>query len=233
MFGEGDELTVHDVPFGHYADNYRPMIWRDANDSDHADAVFLGGYREALTRKVLPTFSTGSDTVIDEVALHFNTLACPPGDPDVYIEMLKGMFMTIVGSQSSGEALVQGTPFSTMYSPRPCMTWASAYRYHSDIPEGVLEPDFSQSERIRSEIFNTCRGRRLFVAGNHFELGPATMETGDIIVILFGSPWPIVLRPTGDWYSLVGPCYIYAIMHGEAVVGKQQEGVQPQMFEIR
>ena len=59
------------------------------------------------------------------------------------------------------------------------------------------------------------------------------MRNGDIIVILFGSPWPLVLRPTEDWFRLVGTAYVYGIMDGEAVIRMEEEGVEPQMFEIR
>jgi len=45
---------------------------------------------------------------------------------------------------------------------------------------------------------------------------PYTTEVGDFIVVLAGGDYPFVLRPTGDHYRLVGPCYVHGIMDGEA-----------------
>lgn len=45
---------------------------------------------------------------------------------------------------------------------------------------------------------------------------PYTTETGDCIAVLTGGRVPFVLRPMGDYYYLVGPCYVHGVMDGEA-----------------
>ncbi|KAE9364240.1 HET-domain-containing protein [Stipitochalara longipes BDJ] len=45
---------------------------------------------------------------------------------------------------------------------------------------------------------------------------PYTTEVGDYIVVLAGGDVPFVLRPTGDHYHLIGPCYVHGVMNGEA-----------------
>lgn len=45
---------------------------------------------------------------------------------------------------------------------------------------------------------------------------PCTTEPGDEIVVLAGGKLPYILRPTKDYYRLVGPCYVHGIMNGEA-----------------
>jgi hypothetical protein len=55
-------------------------------------------------------------------------------------------------------------------------------------------------------------------------MGPFAMEEGDIVVILFGETVPYVLRPRGVHYLLVGECYVYGIMEGEAIRFLQQKG---------
>ena len=56
----------------------------------------------------------------------------------------------------------------------------------------------------------------------HIGLGPATCEVGDQLAVLVGCPTPLVLRKARDRiqrrdaYQLVGPCYLYGIMNGEA-----------------
>ena len=72
-----------------------------------------------------------------------------------------------------------------------------------------------------------CVQRRLFRAGpDHIGLGPALTDTGDVIAVVYGCLWPMVLRPIDDCkYRLVGICYVYGIMFGEAMLehwGKRQ-----------
>ena len=67
---------------------------------------------------------------------------------------------------------------------------------------------------------SVIRYRCLFV-GEHdlLGLGPAAMQEGDVIVALLGGPTPYVLRPvnkTCSEYVLIGECYVYDHMHGEA-----------------
>jgi hypothetical protein len=45
---------------------------------------------------------------------------------------------------------------------------------------------------------------------------PYVTKVGDCIAVLAGGRLPFVLRPTGDHYRLVGPCYVHGIMNGEA-----------------
>ena len=72
------------------------------------------------------------------------------------------------------------------------------------------------SKRVRSMVLY----RSLFV-GEHglLGLGPEAMQPGDIIVVLLGGPTPYVLRPldnTRSRYTLIGECYVYDHMNGEA-----------------
>ncbi|KAK3675487.1 hypothetical protein LTR78_004570 [Recurvomyces mirabilis] len=67
-------------------------------------------------------------------------------------------------------------------------------------------------------------------------LGPMSMSTGDILAILWGCPWPVVLRPLqdSDEFSLVGVAYVYGIMSGEAIEEDGQGNVKgEEVFHIR
>jgi hypothetical protein len=46
-------------------------------------------------------------------------------------------------------------------------------------------------------------------------LGPAVMEPGDTIAILYGAPYPFVLKAMEDNFALIGDCYVQGIMGGE------------------
>ncbi|KAI8676267.1 ATP-grasp domain-containing protein [Fusarium sp. Ph1] len=59
-------------------------------------------------------------------------------------------------------------------------------------------------------------GRKPFLsAGGHVGLGPAAMDSGDIIVIFYGAHVPFVLRPKGQEFQLLGEAYVHGIMDGE------------------
>ncbi|KAE8446869.1 hypothetical protein EG329_011500 [Mollisiaceae sp. DMI_Dod_QoI] len=53
----------------------------------------------------------------------------------------------------------------------------------------------------------------------YYVMGPGAMEKGDIVCVLFGGKMPFCLRPFlgSRCYLLVGECYIYGFMNGEAV----------------
>jgi hypothetical protein len=59
---------------------------------------------------------------------------------------------------------------------------------------------------------------------------PYTTKVGDCIALLGGGKFPFILRPNGDHYCLVGPCYVHGIMNGEAFPENPDE---LQWFHIR
>jgi hypothetical protein len=46
---------------------------------------------------------------------------------------------------------------------------------------------------------------------------PSNTQVGDLICILFGCSVPVVLRPSGQVFQLVGECFVYGIMDSEAL----------------
>ncbi len=57
-------------------------------------------------------------------------------------------------------------------------------------------------------------------------MGPAFMPVDDIVVILLGGKMPYILRPSpaSGGYFIVGLCYVYGLMHGEAVEELRDRG---------
>ncbi|KAJ4987004.1 hypothetical protein SVAN01_07545 [Stagonosporopsis vannaccii] len=104
---------------------------------------------------------------------------------------------------------------------------ATEDRMHSpQMPPASSDPkstwhQWYQNPRSR-RVSSVMRYRRLFICGKDFlGLGPENMQEGDHVVVLLGSPVPHVLRPVpnrlfDERFELVGECYVYGVMHGEA-----------------
>lgn len=77
-------------------------------------------------------------------------------------------------------------------------------------------------------------GKRFAVSGsNKACLVPWATEVGDVICLLFGCSFPVILRRKLDHYVLIGEVYVDGIMLGEELKRFQDEGSEPDTFLIR
>jgi hypothetical protein len=119
---------------------------------------------------------------------------------------------------------------------RDCWTHLSKHGLFPEIRD--LTDAASPSTRLAAEfgfyLQKGCHQRRVFrTANSQLGVGPKVMERGDIIAILYGARTPYVLRKYGDYYRIVGECYVYGIMHGEAVREHERLGQEDVIFDIR
>lgn len=79
-----------------------------------------------------------------------------------------------------------------------------------------------------------CLLRRIFVThSGRLGLGPSAMRPNDLVVIFRDGNTPFVIRKIDDWYQLVGACYVYGIMDGEAVIHQTStETTREEVFGI-
>ncbi|KAE9375079.1 hypothetical protein N431DRAFT_465288 [Stipitochalara longipes BDJ] len=78
--------------------------------------------------------------------------------------------------------------------------------------EALVKKDLEtavQFIEMRTDFYETATSRRLFITANGFlGIGPAEIEVGDRVSILFGGNVPFIVRDEDDGYStLVGECY--------------------------
>ncbi|KAL8387847.1 hypothetical protein RB595_009632 [Gaeumannomyces hyphopodioides] len=66
----------------------------------------------------------------------------------------------------------------------------------------------------------------------YYVLGPAALETGDVVCVLFGSKVPFCLRPIGERYLLVGECYVHGLMRGEVMDILARNELHEKAFDI-
>jgi hypothetical protein len=59
------------------------------------------------------------------------------------------------------------------------------------------------------------------------------MEEGDVVCVLLGCKVPLILRPVGDNFKVVGDAYVNGFMNGEALenVSDDEEGLQEFFIE--
>ncbi|KAI1080762.1 heterokaryon incompatibility protein-domain-containing protein [Whalleya microplaca] len=92
----------------------------------------------------------------------------------------------------------------------------------------TLVDGFALKQGEWSAIENVMKRRRFFVsAAGHLCIGPARAQRGDVVAVIAGCNFPMVLRPQGaDAYALVGEAYVHNNMAGEVLKEKEPEWVE-------
>lgn len=73
---------------------------------------------------------------------------------------------------------------------------------------------------FQTRIRRTISHRRMMKTGDGLlGLAPALACVGDRVVLMKGLRTPVVVRPRGDGWELVGDCYIHGMMQGELFRG--------------
>jgi hypothetical protein len=100
--------------------------------------------------------------------------------------------------------------------------WLDDY-FTDRIPDGASEYDYTE---VYSCFDRTCKSRRFMTTSNGY-LGWAPdniygsdedqTREGDLISIIFGCSTPLVIRPYGKLFKVVGEAYVQGLMDGEAM----------------
>jgi hypothetical protein len=105
---------------------------------------------------------------------------------------------------------------------------------HPELAHFVSHREGGDIHRFLDATSNACDERRLFFTeSGYLGLGPAALRNGDCICVLFGGSMPFVLRPKDDHFRLVGECYVYDLMNGQAIKMWKEGKLNDRHFEIR
>jgi hypothetical protein len=127
------------------------------------------------------------------------------------------LWRTLVADRGPG-----GTPAPAWYH-RACRYWLE-YAGDDDISYQMLKGKRHSSMvvqylvRVRGVIWN----RRLFTIRGWdgrvlYGLAPKETRNGDVVCVLDGCSVPVMMRDKGRHWILIGECFVYGIMDGEAV----------------
>jgi hypothetical protein len=68
-------------------------------------------------------------------------------------------------------------------------------------------------------------GKRLVIPDSkHVGLAPWNSAEGDVLCVLLGCSFPVILRPVNGYYTLIGEVYVDELMNREAIA-QPQEGL--------
>lgn len=98
-----------------------------------------------------------------------------------------------------------------------------------------IPPAYNEdADRFHQSAANACKGRKLFFTeSGNLGLGPMAIQEGDILCVLFGGSVPYVLRAEGEFYRLVGECYVHDLMNGEAIASMEKGELEKRWFKVR
>ncbi|KAG0624450.1 hypothetical protein M758_3G248800 [Ceratodon purpureus] len=71
--------------------------------------------------------------------------------------------------------------------------------------------------------------------GGYIGWAPAEARAGDLLVVLWGCDWPVVIRrdkQNSSRYRFVGECYCHGAMNGEAVEVQREKGLELEKFAL-
>lgn len=87
------------------------------------------------------------------------------------------------------------------------------------LSDGEYEDAVNGTKTYFHAVHRSTKNRRIFITDEgHIGLAPLDTKAGDSLVVLFGSRFPIILRPAADQtWVVVGHCYAHGLMDGEAI----------------
>ena|SRR5438045_3609637 len=100
-------------------------------------------------------------------------------------------------------------------------------RYTKDNFRKFLSPGHRLAHVILKRETGVNAGRKLCIThGGFMGLVPKNSEPEDDIALFWGAAVPFVIRSHGNHYQLIGECYIYGIMDGEALTDLDESRVE-------
>lgn len=186
------------------ANEYRPALFINASfmrmqcyHAGSTDAVYFHGHGYSASGAMEPQVTFNDNPSILQVrAVAFDTVAEVSTDIDSGLhaaDIVENARILIRNSHASG-ASSSDSAISDV-----------------ELKKILTAGSFIDTESLRTEnmvIENVMRQRRLFITtAGHLSIGPSRLQVGDVISIIAGCNFPMVLRSAGSYFNLVGEAY--------------------------
>ncbi|KAK3678817.1 hypothetical protein LTR78_001270 [Recurvomyces mirabilis] len=111
---------------------------------------------------------------------------------------------------------------------------SSPETHENVVPDrAMLESNLSAAARYSYGLKRACQHRAIFRTENgRCGLGPSKTMAGDVVAVVDGCDFPLLLRPLKHGYELVGVCYVDGFMQGEAVDSYKTAELGYKMFVL-
>ena len=151
-------------------------------------------------------------------------------------------FVMQIGSQRQNDPLpTQARVLETLQGANPPVKW----RPLTLEPDRIIDAAFMQEigtyireggpaqQAFLAPFSRFSLGRRYFRSKQGY-LGwvPRHAWEGDRICAFYGSRYPFVIRPYGDGWRLIGACYMYGLMEGEAIGISEANDKHDEMIKL-
>ncbi|TVY88090.1 Heterokaryon incompatibility protein 6,OR allele, partial [Lachnellula willkommii] len=94
------------------------------------------------------------------------------------------------------------------------------------------KPTVDETTYYQATIHRTISSRDFFIStSGYMGVGPKALEEGDMICVIPGCNVPLLIRKEGDHHLLVGECFVWGLMDGEAMEGKNVDSWRDKKFE--
>lgn len=117
----------------------------------------------------------------------------------------------------------------TLLQHYPSASGNAAVPYTSGATTGLGSPDLGSPGRggYLGKVRDVGYGRHFMkTAEGYIGMAPPGTQVTDIVCVILGCRLPMILRPVGTVYQVVGNCFLYGIGNGEAILGPMPSGWQ-------
>jgi Heterokaryon incompatibility protein (HET) len=82
------------------------------------------------------------------------------------------------------------------------------------------------SQRFADAVASLSVMRTFFISSKgYMGMGPEPLRVGDLICVILGCSVPLLIRKLGDHHVLVGECFVWGLMDGEALRGRKAKDI--------
>ncbi|UKZ69536.1 uncharacterized protein TrAtP1_010542 [Trichoderma atroviride] len=208
----GEKLPSWVPDWRRRANEYRPALFINASlmriqcyHSGSAEAVYFHGHGYSASGAMEPQVIFHENlTVLQVRAVVFDTIAevSTDFDSDLSAANIIEHAQTLICNSHTSGALSSKSAISD-----------------GELTEVLTAGSFIHNRSLRTEdmvIENVMKLRRFFITnGGHLAIGPSRVQVGDVISIIAGCNFPMVLRAIGSDFNLVGEAFIQNHMTGE------------------